>query len=1049
MSISDEIPENDAVASGKSSMPGRPAKDEPQYLTGLDVGLAAAYEFSQEDERVPSDSSDAPEAGMLIAGKYRLVEKIGEGGMGTVWFTEQLVPVKRMVALKLVKPGLNSRSSMARFEAERQALALMDHPNIARVLDGGMTEQGRPYFVMELVRGTAITTFCDERKLDLHARLRLFIPVCQAIQHAHQKGIIHRDIKPSNVMIALFDDKPVPKVIDFGVAKASDSDLLDSSVNTSFGSVVGTAEYMSPEQAQLNNVDIDTRSDVYSLGVLLYELVAGSPPFRRSELVEQGMLEILRVIREVDPQLPSVKLSSSKMRATIAALRNTEPKSLGKLLRSDLDWIVMKTLEKDRVRRYDSAGGLARDIDRFLANEAVEACPPSTSYKLRKFLRRNRASAFAAGLFLLTLVAGIVGTSIGLYRAEVARKIAEAAQKAEAERAEGERLAKLEALKQKQIAEQAESDTLESYRASTDDAIEQLIGSKPILGIHERTYLEKALERWRGFADRQGNDERNRVIRAEASFRLAIIWEALGQKAEAKSDYQQAAETWEQLASDFPPKSDYQHEGARSRRNLGIILRDLGKHADSEEQLRKALTAQKKLVAEFPTAKFRRELGHDHDSLGNLLAAMSRSVEAEEQFLEAISIQEELVTELPEVPEHLESLGACHSNFANFLIRQGRPDAETHVRKALPPFEKLSTDFPKIPKYRIGNALTRRLLSGLLSDQGRYIEAEQMLRGSLALIESLAAEFPSMPDYRSRLAGTQRKLGWFLFDRLAKTAEAEEQFNKGISTLEKLVRENPNVPAYRIDLSGCHFTLGYILSQQARIPEAQEQFRTAIKIEEALASDYPLVPDYRVSLGASYSKLAESMVYNEMPLESIQWYDKAIETILSVFESTASAKVTNESLFECYFGRALAKSLLKQDTADDWKKAVETMPMGDSRQARFIRARTLIQAGRAEDAVAQFEEIVNAALDDSNEQPWSVVEWYDAACFYSFASSKIPDRQEEFTVRALDLLRRAVDHGLDDVARLERQSELDPIREREDYKQLLESMRKADVKTLK
>lgn len=1049
MSISDDHPEKDNDPFGDDSLPDQSSNDEPQDLTGLDLGMAAAYAYSQEDERAPQDADDAPEAGMLIAGKYRLVEKIGEGGMGTVWFTEQLVPVKRMVALKLIKSGLHSRSMMSRFEAERQALALMDHPNIARVLDGGMTDQGRPYFVMELFRGTAITTFCDERKLDLHARLRLFIPVCQAIQHAHQKGIIHRDIKPSNVMIALFDDKPVPKVIDFGVAKASDSSLFDFSVNTGFGSVVGTAEYMSPEQAQLNNVDIDTRSDVYSLGVLLYELVAGSPPFRRSELMEQGMLEILRVIREVDPQLPSVKLSSSKMRATIAALRNTEPKSLGKLLRSDLDWIVMKSLEKDRVRRYDSAGGLARDIDRFLDNEPVEACPPSASYKLRKFLRRNRASAFAAGLFLLTLVAGIVGTSIGLYRAEAARKLAEIAQIAEGERAEGERNAKLEALKQKRIAEQAEAATMESYRASTDDAIEQLIGSKPILGTHERTYLEKALERWQGFADRQGDDERSRVIRGEAIFRLALIWEKLGQKAEAQSHYQHAAETWEQLATDFPTGSHYRHEGARSRRNLAMILRVLGNHADAEKQLRLALLAQKILVAEFPTAKFRRELGHHHETLGNLLSSMSRSVEAEGQFLEAIAIQEKLLAELPEVPEHLESLGSCHFNFASFLLKQGRPEAGVHFQRALPLFQKLTTDFPTVSKYRVGNAAIRQLYGNLLSDQGKYLEAEPLLRASLALTESLATEFPSMPDYQSKLASNLQAFGWFQFDKLAKPAESQEHFRKGISTLEKLVAENPTIPEYRVNLSHCHFTFGFILTQQAKIPEAEEHLRMAIQIEEALASDFPLIPNYSVDLGASYCKLAELMHNHGRPLESLEWYDKAIETILSVFESTSSSKVSNESLFECYLGRAQAKSLLKQDTEADWEKVLERMPMDESRQASFRRAKTLLRAGRFETAVAQFDTMVAAALDTSNEQQWSVVEWFDAACFYSVASRVIPDHQKEHADRAVDLLRRSIDNGFEDRAHLERDVELDPIRERDDFKKLLESMGKAKAETLK
>ena len=287
------------------------------------------------------------QSGTVIAGKYTLVEPIGEGGMGAVWRARQTEPVKRYVAVKLIKAGMDSKQVLARFEAERQALALMDHPNIARVLDGGLHD-GRPFFVMELVKGVPITEFCDTRRLTPRERLELFVPVCQAIQHAHQKGVIHRDIKPSNVLIALYDDKPVPKVIDFGVAKATGAALTEHTIDTGFGGVVGTPQYMSPEQATLNNLDIDTRSDVYALGVLLYELLTGSTPFSRKELEKKGMLEILRVVREEEPPRPSTKLSTADALPTLSANRGTEPRALTGLLRSELDWVVMKAMEKDR-----------------------------------------------------------------------------------------------------------------------------------------------------------------------------------------------------------------------------------------------------------------------------------------------------------------------------------------------------------------------------------------------------------------------------------------------------------------------------------------------------------------------------------------------------------------------------------------------------------------------------------------------------------------------------------------------------------------------------
>jgi serine/threonine protein kinase len=291
------------------------------------------------------------QAGAVI-GPYKLLQQIGEGGMGTVYMAEQSHPVQRKIALKIIKPGMDSRHVMARFQAERQALALMDHPNIAKVLDAGTTADGRPYFVMELVKGVPITRYCDEHHLTPRQRLELFIPVCQAIQHAHHKGIIHRDIKPSNVLVCIYDGKPVPKVIDFGVAKATGPKLTEQTLFTEFGAIVGTVEYMSPEQAQLDQLDIDTRSDIYSLGVLLYELLTGTTPLERKRLKQVAVLELLRLVREEEAPRPSTRLSAMEALPSIAANRGTEPKRLSALMRGELDWIVLKALEKDRERRY-------------------------------------------------------------------------------------------------------------------------------------------------------------------------------------------------------------------------------------------------------------------------------------------------------------------------------------------------------------------------------------------------------------------------------------------------------------------------------------------------------------------------------------------------------------------------------------------------------------------------------------------------------------------------------------------------------------------------
>ena len=320
-----------------------------------------------------------------MIGPYKLLQQIGEGGMGTVFMAEQTQPGAAQGRPEGHQAGHGHRGrSIARFEAERQALALMDHVNIARVFDGGTTETGRPYFVMELVHGVPITKYCDDNHLTPRERLELFVPVCQAIQHAHQKGIIHRDIKPSNVMVTLYDGKPVPKVIDFGVAKATEQKLTERTLFTQYGTMVGTLEYMSPEQAEMSALGVDTRSDIYSLGVLLYELLTGSTPLTHKRMKEAAYAEILRMIKEEEPPKPSTRLSDSgEALASISAKRHTEPAKLTKLVRGELDWIVMKTLEKDRNRRYETANGFAADVQRYLDDEPVQACPPSAGYRFR------------------------------------------------------------------------------------------------------------------------------------------------------------------------------------------------------------------------------------------------------------------------------------------------------------------------------------------------------------------------------------------------------------------------------------------------------------------------------------------------------------------------------------------------------------------------------------------------------------------------------------------------------------------------------------------
>ncbi len=379
--------------------------------------LLAAHEnaaelIATEPGREPFVHAVSEAAGMVI-GRYKLLQKIGEGGMGAVFMAEQTEPVRRKVALKIIKLGMDTKSVVARFEAERQALALMDHPNIAKVLDAGSTDTGRPYFVMELVKGVPINTYCDKNQLPTRDRLELFTQVCKSIQHAHQKGVIHRDIKPSNILVTLHDGKPVPKVIDFGIAKATNQRLTEKTLFTNFAQMIGTPAYMSPEQAEMSGLDVDTRTDVYSLGVLLYELLTGTTPFPEKELLSKGYGEMQRIIAEQEPERPSLRMSTlvGKQQTIIAKSRASNQSLLTKQLRGDLDWIVMKSLEKDRTRRYETANGLAEDIHRHLRNEAVSAVRPSFRYQLTKTIQRNKP-AFAAGFAIaaILIVSSIVST---------------------------------------------------------------------------------------------------------------------------------------------------------------------------------------------------------------------------------------------------------------------------------------------------------------------------------------------------------------------------------------------------------------------------------------------------------------------------------------------------------------------------------------------------------------------------------------------------------------------------------------------------------------
>ena len=531
----------------------------------------------------------APDA----VGPYRILQLIGEGGFGSVYLAEQEHPVRRQVALKLIKPGMDTRQVIARFDAERQALAMMEHPNIARVLDAGATETGRPYFVMELVRGVPLTEYCDAHHLPTRQRLELFVQVCRAVQHAHQKGVIHRDIKPSNVLVTLHDGQPVPKVIDFGIAKATEAPLTGMTLLTEFRQMVGTPAYMSPEQAEEATADVDTRSDIYSLGVLMYELLTGTTPFDARELKAAAFGEVRRIIREVEPPAPSTRLSTMGEALTaVAERRRTEPAKLGQSVRGELDWIVMKALEKERARRYDTASALAEDVQRYLRDELVMARPPARSYLVKKLVRRHKAALATASAVAAALVLGLGVATVGFVRASRERDRAFAArfeerlQRALAAAALGEaEQAGAEAERARERAEQAHA-----HAVGVNDLLHELFAAVNSRRTGDGATFDRVLT---GAAQKVDAGALSEQPELEAAVRttLANVLFSYGYIADGEHHQREALAIRRRLAPAGGSK-----DVAESLCDLGWLLQRKGDLDDAERHLREGLELNRRLL---------------------------------------------------------------------------------------------------------------------------------------------------------------------------------------------------------------------------------------------------------------------------------------------------------------------------------------------------------------------------------------------------------------------------------------------------------------------
>ena len=809
-----------------------------------------------------------------MVGPYKLREQIGEGGMGVVYVAEQLEPVRRKVALKVIKPGMDTREVIARFESERQALALMDHPNIAKVLEAGTADSGRPYFVMELVRGIPITEYCDQARLTPRKRLELFILVCQAVQHAHQKGIIHRDLKPSNVLVTLHDGVPMPKVIDFGVAKAINQRLTEESVYTQALQMVGTPLYMSPEQAELSGLDIDTRTDVYSLGVLLYELLTGSTPFDREALRKASFDEIRRIIREEEPRKPSTLISTlGAALTTLSEQRGIDPRKLAQTVRGELDWIVMKALEKDRTRRYESASALAADVTAHLNDEPVKVCPPSRVYRLRKFARRNKA---ALTTVVAVSIALLVGTGVSVWQAVRATDAGAFAlinaQRAEAnaQRAEANLRLALRAV-----------DEMYTQVAAVDDSHEQVAGTHlayvPHMTPFRRVILEKALAFYEEFAKQNSTDPDVRQERGKAYRRVGGIQRRLGEYELARKAYRQAITLGEKLVADFSAEPDYQSELAWASYGLAHVFQDTGRFEDAHGAFRQALDLQQKMVAENPKKlDFRRKLASTHNCLGGLLLVMGRTQEAEHTYRQALAISEELSRTHPESPKDQNGLASNLINLGNVYQDKGQwGEAEAAYQKALALREKLVREHPEVPGYQNRLAVNFNNLGIVYQDKGQWGESVAVYQKAVALREKLAREHSEVPEYQNRLAVTYLNLG-NVYRSKGRTDEAVATYQKALAIQEKLVREHPEVPKYQHDLGDTYLTLGNVYRRKGRTDEAVAAYQKALALREKLAREHPEVPKYQHDLSTSHNNLG--VVYQDTgrPDEAVAAYQKAL-----------------------------------------------------------------------------------------------------------------------------------------------------------------------------
>jgi serine/threonine protein kinase/Tfp pilus assembly protein PilF len=827
-------------------------------LLQMDAGAGSFLESPAAAAVATVDEPISERPGTVI-GPYKLMEQIGEGGMGLVFVAEQQQPVRRKVALKVIKPGMDTRQVVARFEAERQALALMDHSHIAKVLDGGTTDSGRPYFVMELVKGVPITEYCDHNQLPIRARLELFVSVCQAVQHAHQKGIIHRDIKPSNVLVMSQDGTPVVKVIDFGVAKAIGQQLSDKTIYTQFAQMVGTPLYMSPEQAGESSLDVDTRSDIYSLGVLLYELLTGTTPFDKERLGTVGYDELRRIIREEEPPRPSTRMSTLGLAATTSATqRKSDPRQLSRLFRGELDWIVMKCLEKDRNRRYDTANSLAKDIGHYVHHEPVQACPPSVAYRLRKFVRRNRTAvaiaALAVGLLLLAVIELTVSN----------RRIAQEQKRTEAQRDEAEANFRK--------ARQAVNDQFTLVSQST-------LFEAPGFQSLRKDLLESSLRYYLDFLRQRLDNPELQADVAAAYLRLYQIYmmtdgghsvnsiQALRKGVEiveALREHPNDAEVYSRLAGFGKGNREFHSVSSAPRPDPDVAL----------AAFERAASIWENLARDYPNETgFQFDLAEFYAHIHELQLEAHRPALALSALRKSHEINKKLAREKPQIPEYRAELAFTHRHLAELLESAGPPDeVEDHYRRFLELSLSMEAEWPEVPFYHVMVADALRVRAGWLADTDRLREAEQAYRRAANIFEKWP-KYPSVPSNRGNLAFCYDSLG-DLLRQTGKTEKAEEIYHQALIIWQKLADEFPSSRGYRRRLALSSFNRCLMLAAGGRLQEAEQVHAKVLAYEPQTADEHNEIawrlatsPDARFRAPARALALAKQAVKLEPAAE--------------------------------------------------------------------------------------------------------------------------------------------------------------------------------------